>query len=154
MDFQILTANAGHDSLTEQDYLDMLSEALETYTLRQLVNVLKSKYSHSQWSMISKGERGLSRTAKNELRRHFKLPPLPPTVQEAVAVADENSEVRRTGKEVPNLVWLMNHARAVAIVNPASGTGVTRATSRKAPSRIADMPQRALAAAIRERVEL
>ncbi len=111
---ETLTKNAGIDNLTDQDYMDILEELLQTHTLRELVVVLQSQYSFGHWASMRKGERAILRPAKNELRVAMKLPPLPPTITEAMAVVDENAEVYRTGQETPNRVHLYNLAESAA----------------------------------------
>lgn len=111
---ETLTRNAGVDSLSDQDYMDILEELLQTHTLRELVVVLKSQYSFGHWASMRKRERAILRPAKNELRVAMRLPPLPPTIAEAMAIVDENAEVYRTGQETPNRVHLYNLAESAA----------------------------------------
>lgn len=137
----LITENAAQDDLSEQDYLDMLSELLQTYTLRQLVDVLHSDYTFGAWAKYKTGERPLPRDAKNELRAALKLPLLPPTIEEAMRVVDANAKVYRKGVEAPDLVYVMNEAESGGwpSVAPATTSQIKPSNARK-NERIFDMP--------------
>lgn len=75
------------DDLTEQDYMDMLTELRQAHTYRQLVDLLGSQYSPAYWSKIERGQAPLTDTARAELRAVFgkAVRFVRPTVQQAVA---------------------------------------------------------------------
>lgn len=154
---QTITKNAGIDDLTEQDYMDILEELLQTHTLRELTDVLHSEYSFAYWSKIRRGEGQLVRKGKNELRGAMKLPPLPPTIEEATAQADPNSEVRRIGSERPDLIYMLNRTETGEL-SPVTGVTAVVASPQWANERkndkVFNMTSGVLGWKIRNRVEL
>lgn len=102
-----LTANATHDDLTGQDYAEMYTELRANRSLDNLVELLQSAFSKAAWSKWERGEGKLNRVMKNELRLAVGLRPLPPTVAEAMAVADPDATVYQIGHDTPRRVVLI-----------------------------------------------
>ncbi len=73
---ETLTKNAAVDSLSDQDYMDILEELLQTHTLRELVVVLQSQYSFGHWAGMRKGERAILRPG--HVQRHWAACPWRP----------------------------------------------------------------------------
>lgn len=80
-----LTTAATHDNLTDQDYRDIYDELRAGHALRGFIQIAGSTLSASWWSQWEKGDKNLTRRARNDLRRAVGLPLLPPTVEEAIA---------------------------------------------------------------------
>lgn len=101
----VVTANAGQDGLTDADYREIYDEvrgfdaATGKYavSLDEFVALVGSAYSKAAWSKYHRGELGLNRVMRSELRRAVGLPVLPLTVGEAVAGVDEDATVVRVG---------------------------------------------------------
>jgi len=149
---QTITKNAFVDDLTDEDYKDILDELLGSMSSRQLVALIDSEYSFAYYNAMQRGERPITRQAKNELRRAYNKPPLPPTIAEAVAVMNENGEVRRIGTETPDLIYMLNHAETGDM---QAVTGVTTrlwANQRK-NDRVYNMTEKVLAWKIANREE-
>jgi len=149
---ETLTKNAAVDSLSDQDYMEILEELLQTHTLRELADVLHSDYSFAYWSKVKRGESPLHRKGKNELRAAMKLPLLPPTIIEAVAVMDENGEVRRIGTEAPDLIYMLNHAETGEMA-PVTAVTSSAATGQRKNERVFNMSRGVLAWKIAHREE-
>jgi hypothetical protein len=94
----IVTARAAsRDALTDADYRDIYDEIRQKASLRQFVDAIHSAVSFAWWSKYESGSAALNRERRNELRAAVGLPPLPPTVAEAVAAADPDATVYQVG---------------------------------------------------------
>lgn len=111
-----LTERADVDGLSDQDYWEVYhfelrgwDEGAQKYrvSLDAFVDLVHSTYSKALWSKYHNGAAPLNRTMRNELRRAVGMEPLPPTVAEAVAMADANARVVRVGTAMPDQVLLI-----------------------------------------------
>jgi hypothetical protein len=68
-----------------------------TLSLEKLIVVLGSQYSKPLWARVEKGEVAPNRNQRNELRRYYGMPSLPPTVAEATATASPDAAVWQVG---------------------------------------------------------
>ncbi len=94
----LVTKDATLDDLSIADYRDMVQELRGSLSLDKLIIELGSQYSKPLWAKVEKGEATPNRNQRNELRRYYKLPPLPPTVTDAVtAVTSPDAAVWRIG---------------------------------------------------------
>jgi len=115
---EILTTNATHDDLTDEDYRDLYHE-LRGYdpdsknfvlSLRGFADFLGSAMSHAVWAKYDKSEAQLTRRMKNELRSKAGVPLLPPTVDEAMSVVSEDASVYRLESEGQPDQVVMGHS--------------------------------------------
>lgn len=152
----LITENAGQDDHAG-DYLDMLAELRQTYSLRELVDVMKSDYSIGAWGRYQSGERELPRDAKNELRALLKLPLLPPTIEEAMKVVDPNAQVYQEGHQEPDMVIMGGSADMRRLLNvppvPAGTGQKNQGRKPAAPQYLFEMEDRQLAWNIRNRFD-
>lgn len=102
----LVTKDATLDDLSVADYRDIYEELRErdpqtgayAISLDKFVTLVTSQYSKAQWSKYHNGETQLTRAMRNELRCVVGLPPLPPTVADAVtAVTSPDAAVWRVG---------------------------------------------------------
>lgn len=117
MNITKLTVAAGQDDLTGDDYRDMYTELRQAASLDRLVALLDSQYSKAYWHKYERGAAQLTRTMRSELRRACGLPALPPTVEEATALASPDAAVWRVGDGVPDHVILVGGAPVTLHVN-------------------------------------
>lgn len=93
MDVTRVTADATLDDLSASDYQDIVIELRGRFSLDKLISELRSKYSKPLWADVEKGSKVANRGQRNEIRAYCTLkgirtlPPLPPTVLDAVAAA-------------------------------------------------------------------
>ena len=92
-----VTHDATLDDLSLADYVDMVQDLRTTLSLEKLITVLGSQYSKPLWAKVEKGEAIPNRNQRNELRRYYGMPPLPPTVAEATATASPDAAVWQVG---------------------------------------------------------
>ncbi len=102
-----ITADATLDNLALSDYQDMVQDLRTTLSLDKLIAVLGSAYSKPLWAKVEKGEAPPNRNQRNELRRLYGMPPLPPTVAEATAAASPDAAVWQVGEGVPDTVIMV-----------------------------------------------
>ena len=102
---QLITQNATQDELTETDYREMFDELRQTAgSMRKLAELLQSQFSHAYWNKYAHGEIELNREMRQELRFVLRLPALPPTIQEAVAIASPDASVWWDGSAEPTTI--------------------------------------------------
>ena len=65
----IVTENASHDDLSEQEYREIFDELREQLSLTQFVGYIRCEYSRALWSKYERCLCDLNRTQRNELRR-------------------------------------------------------------------------------------
>lgn len=103
-----ITRNAEVDDLTDDDYREIYQELRQfdaetgkyAVSLDKFIAMVGSGDSKATWNKYDSGERGLSRSRKNELRRAVGKPLLPPTVLDAVwAHTSGNAQVVKVGDE-------------------------------------------------------
>lgn len=94
----LITRDATLDDLSLSDYVDMVQELRGTLSLEKLIAVLGSQYSKPLWDRVAKGEAAPNRNQRNELRRYYGMPLLPPTVAEATAAASPDAAVWQVGQ--------------------------------------------------------
>jgi hypothetical protein len=93
----LVTRDATLDDLSLSDYRDMLTEVREKMSLDKMLIELGSEFSKAQWWKVEKGETQPNRKMRNELRRYFDRPLLPPTVAEATAAVSHDAAVWQVG---------------------------------------------------------
>jgi hypothetical protein len=93
----LVTKDATLDDLSLTDYQDMVQDLRTTLSLDKLIAVLGSQYSKPLWAKVEKGEVPPNRNQRNELRRYYGMPLLPPTVAEATASASPDAAVWQVG---------------------------------------------------------
>ena len=123
----VVTANAGTDNLSEQDYRDIFDELIQHHSLRSFQAAIDSAYSHATWDKYKRGAWELTRVARNELRRAVGQPNLPLTVAESLADVDADAEVLAIGTEPKNRVFLASKGQSLIIY--ANGTVEARLAS-------------------------
>jgi len=125
----MVTKDATLDNLSLQDYQDMVIDLRTTLSLDKMIAVLSSQYSKPLWAKVQAGEVVPNRTMRNELRRHFKLPELPPTVADACAAASPDAAVWQVGEGVPETVIMLAGLEPVTLhVNGSVSVGDVDAT--------------------------
>lgn len=114
----LITQNATHDDLSDEDYRDIFTELRQAMSLDKLCVLLGSAYSKAQWSKYEHGQADLTRTMRQELRAAVDLPPLALTIVEALKDADPDAEVWRIGNDVPDRIIVTGRAtRGTIFVN-------------------------------------
>jgi len=93
----LVTRDATLDDLSITDYRDMVQELRGSLSLEKLIAALGSQYSKPLWARVEKGEVPPNRNQRNELRRYYGMPLLPPTVAEATAAASPDAAVWQVG---------------------------------------------------------
>jgi hypothetical protein len=115
-----ITQDATLDNLSLTDYQDMVQDLRTTLSLEKLILVLNSQYSKPLWAKVEKGESAPNRNQRNELRRYYGMPPLPPTVAEATAAASPDAAVWQVGEGVPiNVIMVTTQEPMTLHVNGA-----------------------------------
>lgn len=101
-----LTRYAEADDLTEEDYREIYQELRQfnaetgrfAVSLDKFIAMVGSADSKATWNKYDSGERGLSRSRKNELRRAVGKTLLPPAVLDVVAEhVDGDAQVVKAG---------------------------------------------------------
>lgn len=110
-----ITADATLDDLSLSDYRDMVIELRQTMSLDKMIAALGSEFSKPLWAQVEKGEKSPNRKQRNELRRLFNMPQLPPTVQESVSVASPDAAVWHVGEGVPDTVVMVSVSEPVTL---------------------------------------
>lgn len=143
----LVTRDATLDNLSLTDYQDMVQDLRTTLSLEKLILVLGSQYSKPLWAKVEKGEAAPNRNQRNELRRYYGMPPLPPTVAEATASASPDAAVWQVGDGAAEHVIMVTtpdpitlHVNgAVMLVEPSAQppacVDVTEVTRAVAPRR-------------------
>jgi hypothetical protein len=124
----MVTRDATLDDLSLTDYQDMVQDLRTTLSLDKLILVLGSQYSKPLWAKVEKGEAPPNRNQRNELRRYYGMPLLPPTVAEATATASPDAAVWQVGEGVPETVIMVTGTEpmtlhvngAVSVADPAA----------------------------------
>jgi len=143
----LITRDATLDDLSLSDYVDMVQELRGTLSLEKLIAVLGSQYSKPLWDRVAKGEAAPNRNQRNELRRYYGMPLLPPTVAEATAAASPDAAVWQVGDGPADSVIMVTGTEPLTLhvngaVSVASGDAgmpqdahVTEVTRTKRPRR-------------------
>lgn len=109
---QLITQNATQDEYTPEQYREMFDELRQTAgSMRKLAELLQSQFSHAYWNKYAHGEIELNREMRQELRFVLRLPALPPTISEAVAIASPDAEVWWDGSEKPTTITMRDGAK-------------------------------------------
>lgn len=128
----LVTKLAELESLTDEEYKDIYNElrgfhadtGLFDLTLGQFAKLINTQVSRAAWWKYHAGELELGRSMRNELRARVDLPLLPPTVEEAIRVADKNAEVYQIGAGRPNRIVMLD-ARVEALLRSTETQLVT-----------------------------
>lgn len=115
----LLTKDATLDDLSMSDYRDIFNELREKMSLDKLVGLLESQYSKAQWSKFEHSlDMILTRMMRNELRVGVGLPPLPPTIEQAVRrQASPDASVWKVGEGTPEHVIMVGSVPVALFVN-------------------------------------
>lgn len=127
-DVTLVTRDATLDNLSAQDYRDMVQELRGTMSLDKMIAELGSVWSKPLWSQVEKGEKVANRSQRNELRRYYGMPELPPTVAEATAQASPDAAVWRVGDGVPEHVIMVTDGPPVTLHVNGAVTAATEVT--------------------------
>ncbi len=103
----LITQDATLDDLSLNDYRDMVQELRQSMSLDKMIAALGSEFSKPLWADVEKGIKLPNRKQRNELRRLFNMPMLPPTVADAVSVASPDASVWMVGEGVPDTVVMV-----------------------------------------------
>lgn len=149
------------DDLSDSDYRDIYDEIRAGHALRGFIEIAGSTLSASWWSQWEKGDKNLTRRARNDLRRAVALPQLPPTVEDAItAHVHPDAEVARVGDD-PQARRVLLLATGAAVTVSWNGDGpqiVTRddvtGVTRTQPENTVRRPRRAKRAALSLPVDL
>jgi len=116
----LVTKDATLDNLSLTDYMEMVQDLRTTLSLDKLILVLGSQYSKPLWAKVEKGEAPPNRNQRNELRRYYGMPPLPPTVAEATATASPDAAVWSIGDgPAEHVIMVTTHEPLTLHVNGA-----------------------------------
>ena len=125
----MVTRDATLDDLSLTDYRDMVQELRGSLSLEKLIAELGSQYSKPLWAKVEKGETAPNRNQRNELRRYYKMPPLPPTVAEATATASPDAAVWQVGDgPADHVIMVTTHEPITLHVNGAVSVDSQRAS--------------------------
>jgi hypothetical protein len=138
----LVTRDATLDDLSLSDYRDMLTEVREKMSLDKMLVELGSEFSKAQWWKVEKGETQPNRKMRNELRRYFDRPLLPPTVAEATAAASPDAAVWSIGEGPAEHVIMVTTATPLTLcVNGAVAVADHAATMPRYPGNIGQRAQ-------------
>ena len=126
----LVTKDATLDDLTLQDYADMVAELRQTMSFDKMIAALGSVYSKALWAKVADGATP-NREQRNELRRYFGKPPLPPTVAECTAQASPDAAVWTVGEGVPDTVVMVASDEPLTLRVNGTVQVVTTVTERK-----------------------
>jgi hypothetical protein len=130
----LVTRDATLDDLSLSDYMDMLGEIRERMSLDRMIAELASEFSKAQWWKVEKGETQPNRKMRNELRRYYGKPPLPPTVAAATATASPDAAVWQVGSGPAEHVIMVTSAAPLTLcVNGAVAVAGHAATMPRYP---------------------
>jgi hypothetical protein len=139
---RLVTRDATLDDLSLSDYRDMLTEVREKMSLDKMLIELDSEFSKAQWWKVEKGETQPNRKMRNELRRYFDRPLLPPTVAEATAAASPDAAVWQVGEGAADTVIMVTTATPLTLcVNGAVSVADHAATMPRYPGNTATATQ-------------
>lgn len=128
----LITKDATLDDLSLSDYVDMVADLRAALSLEKLILVLGSQYSKPLWARVEKGEVAPNRNQRNELRRYYGMPPLPPTVAEATAAASPDAAVWQVGDGPADSVIMVTGTEPITLhVNGAVSVASADAQSRQ-----------------------
>jgi hypothetical protein len=111
----LVTRDATLDDLSLSDYRDMVVEMRGTLSIDKMITALGSVWSKPLWAKVEKGESAPNRSQRNELRRYFGMPPLPPTVAEATGTASPDAAVWQVGDGTAEHVILVTTAQPMTL---------------------------------------
>jgi len=111
----LVTRDATLDDLALTDYRDMVQELRGSLSLEKLIAEIGSQYSKPLWAKVEKGEVAPNRNQRNELRRYYKMPLLPPTVAEATAAASPDAAVWQVGAGPAEHVIMVTTVRPITL---------------------------------------
>lgn len=126
-----LTVDATLDEFSAGDYRDMVQELRQTYSLRQLDELVGNICSPALWAKVEHGEAVANRAQRNALRKLFNKPPLPPTVAECTAQASPDAAVWTVGEGVPDTVVMVAGTEPVTLRVNGTVQVVTPVTVRR-----------------------
>lgn len=126
-----VTVDATLDEFSSGDYRDMVIELRQTYSLRQLDELVGSICSPALWAKVEHGEAVANRAQRNALRKLFNKPPLPPTVAECTAQASPDAAVWTVGEGVPDTVVMVALSEPVTLHVNGMVSVVTPVTERR-----------------------
>ena len=137
----LVTRDATLDEFSAGDYRDMVIELRQTYSLRQLDELVGKICSPALWAKVEHGEAVANRAQRNALRKLFNKPPLPPTVAECTSQASPDAAVWTVGEGVPDTVVMVALSEPVTL--RVNGTVTVCDSLPVLPSRNAVAPRRA-----------
>ena len=124
----LVTRDASLDDLSAGDYRDIFDELRpidpktgNRLSLDKFIAGINSQWSKALWGRYDHGEPVLNRSMRSELRVGVGLPPLPPTVEQAIGQASPDASVWRVGEDVPQHVIMVGNEPVTLHVN----SGVT-----------------------------
>jgi len=132
-----LTANAGQDVLSEDDYREIYQEisgydeATGKYriSLDKFVEMVGSRFTKATWNNWRNSKQAINRTMKNELRAAVGMPLLPLSIEESLADISQDAEIVEIGKgETLRVIKLRTPENIVIYVN-----GTITATNQDTP---------------------
>ena len=121
-----ITANAGQDVLSEQDYLDIYQEINPKHpdtgkpvlSLDKFVAHIGSRFTKATWNNWLLGKQASNRTMRNELRAAVKMPALPMSIEEALSDISQDAEIVEIGNgETRRVIKLKTVENIVVYVN-------------------------------------
>lgn len=132
-----ITANAGQDVLSEQDYLDIYQEINPKHpatgkprmSLDKFVAFIGSRFTKATWNNWLNDKQASNRTMRNELRAAVDMPALPLSIEEALSDISQDAEIVEIGNgETRRVIKLKTAENIVVYVN-----GYITATSADTP---------------------
>ena len=136
----LVTRDATLDDLSLQDYADMVAELRQAMSFDKMIAALGSVYSKALWAKVADGATP-NREQRNELRRYFGKPALPPTVAECTSQASPDAAVWTVGEGVPDTVVMVALSEPVTL--RVNGTVTVCDSLPVLPSRNAVAPRKA-----------
>ncbi len=109
-----MTVDATLDDLSLSDYADMVAELRQAMSFDKMIAALGSVYSKALWAKVADGGTP-NREQRNELRRYFGKPALPPTVESCTATASPDAAVWMVGSGVPDTVVMVASAEPMTL---------------------------------------
>ncbi len=134
-----ITANAGQDVLSEQDYLDIYQEINPKHpdtdkprmSLDKFVAFIGSRFTKATWNNWLNDKQASNRTMRNELRLAVNMPALPLSIEEALSDISQDAEIVEIGNgETRRVIKLKTLENIVVYVNgtiTATGTDTPHA---------------------------
>lgn len=121
-----ITANAGQDVLSEQDYLDIYQEINPKHhvtgkpamSLDKFVAFIGSRFTKATWNNWLLSKQASNRTMRNELRAAVGMPALPLSIEEALSDISQDAEIVEIGNgETRRVIKLKTVENIVVYVN-------------------------------------